>query len=713
MRARRISIFVTILALFFALVLLTGAAITIGNFLQTRDAATDLAAGAFDSTIDRISERHAGFFAPVTLVVELYSHDLLLSGEARNPESLIEPVLHTLDQHPQLSSVYVGYENGDFFQIVSVFGREGVAESIGAPSETHYGVQSISQNVGEPRKRVWTFLDENTQYIGEQTTNAPDYDPRTRGWFQNAQARPDEVIRTAPYSFDANARLGVTLAKTLIQPDIGVIGADVTLNQFSSFLEDIRPNPSHRILAFDVNGSLIASPNFELLFKRSSDAADAAVVPSNITDIDDPIIKEAARLFNQDGPFELETLNAGGEEYLASVVRQTQGDVHGLYILYAAPRTDFEGSLAGLASRSLIPGFLVILLALPAIIYLARMISRPLRRLSAETDLIRSFKLKDPVAMESVVREIDLLIGSVSSMKATLREISKFVPQAIVRNILENEKQVAVGGEKRRLSLLFTDVENFTPISESMPPEDLMVHMSEYFEELVSLIIKQGGTVDKFVGDAIFAYWNAPISIENYEKAACVAALKCRQASEHLGDQWKNDGRQPWVTRFGVHAGDTIVGNVGSSDRIDYTVIGDTVNIASRLEGLNKYYGTNILVSDQIADVCADTFLFRHIDHSLPKGAVRPLQILELVGMFDGPEEFQIQPAQAKLVVDWNEVYEVYNSRDWIKALDAFEQFKLQYPEDRVAAIYLERITEFLVDPPADDWDGIMRFDKK
>jgi adenylate cyclase len=712
-RSPRFSVFITIFVLFSTVVLLTGAAITVGNYLQTRNTAFEVASTTFDSAIRRINARRAAFFAPITLVVELYGADPLLSSSMRVPESIIQPILQSLRTYPQLSSVYAGYENGDFIQIVSVTGREGVAEAIGGPDTTRYAVQTIELNNDGVREQIWTFFDDSQKEIGRLTVPTPTYDPRERGWYEDAQAQAGELIRTPPYTFDAAERLGLTIAKTLNEPSRGVIGADITLDQFSNFLEDVRPNSQHRILAFDKDGNLIASPDPDQIFKRSSSGEAAALEPSNITDLKDPVVSEAARLFKLTGPFELEAINITGEEYLASVVHQAQEDSEGLYIMYAAPRSDFEGSLAGSATRSLIPGLLVLLLALPAIIYLARMISRPLKKLSAEAGLIRSFNLDDPIDMNSPVLEIDALIGSMSGMKSTLREISKFVPKTLVKDILEEERDVVVGGEKRHISLLFTDVKDFTPISESMGPEELMTNMSEYFEELVSLIIKEGGTVDKFVGDAIFAYWNAPLPTDKYECAACMAALKCRIASKHLSAQWRKDGRLPWITRFGVHAGDAVVGNVGSSDRIDYTVIGDTVNIASRLEGLNKYYGTNILVSGQIADACADELLFRRVDHSLPKGAVKPLEILELLGMFDGPDEFRIKPEQAKLVVDWNEAYEVYASRNWVEALDAVENFLIQYPEDGVAAIYLERIMEFLIEPPDESWDGIKRFAKK
>jgi len=172
-------------------------------------------------------------------------------------------------------------------------------------------------------------------------------------------------------------------------------------------------------------------------------------------------------------------------------------------------------------------------------------------------------------------------------------------------------------------------------------------------------------------------------------------------------------GDAPWHTRFGVHVSDTVLGNVGSSDRIDYTAMGDTVNIAARLEALNKYYGSSILVSGQIAAVCSNEFLFRHVDRSQPKGVGHPLDIFELLGTIEGADEFRVTPAMTKLVQDWNSVYDVYASRDWLRALDALEAFADEHPEDVLAGIYLDRVVGFLLEPPPETWDGIIRFNRK
>jgi adenylate cyclase len=259
------------------------------------------------------------------------------------------------------------------------------------------------------------------------------------------------------------------------------------------------------------------------------------------------------RLFTRRGPYRMADLDIAGTEYLATVVRQVARDGGVFFVLYAAPLSDFQGTLADAdaAARSIPAALLIFLLTLPAIVYLAHSISMPLAKLSDEAELIRSFELEDPIKMGSRVREINTLIRSMSGMKSTIRGGSKFVPKALVRDILESENQVAVGGKIRRVSLLFTDVKDFLHIAEGIPAENLMVNLSEYFEELASLIIKDNGTVDKFIGDAIFAFWNAPLPVDRHEHVACATALKCRRASRQLNERWIAMGLPPWHTRFG------------------------------------------------------------------------------------------------------------------------------------------------------------------
>lgn len=523
--------------------------------------------------------------------------------------------------------------------------------------------------------------------------------------------RPKTIIRTLPYLFAATSQVGMTLAQALEHG--GVVGVDLTLDRLMLYIRSIRANDAHRFMAFDDKNRLLAHFDPQQLFKRSGLRDAPAIDLATTADLTDPVVREALRIFSDKGAYGLADFKVAGMTYLATVDRQVARDGGAFFQLYAAPLSDFQGSLADAAGRSIPVALLIFFLTLPAIIYLARSISMPLAKLSKEAELIRAFELDDPIKLRSRVHEVNTLIRSMSGMKGTIREVSKFVPKALVKDILESESEVAVGGQTRRVSILFTDVKDFTPIVGAMSPDNLMAHMSEYFEHLASLIIRSNGTVDKFIGDAIFSFWNAPLAVARHEHVACMAALECRAASRRLNVQWVDKGLSAWHTRFGIHVGEAVLGNVESSDRIDYTAVGDNVNIAARLEGLNKFYGSSILTSGLIADVCSDEFLFRHVDRSRPKGVDKPIDIFELLGTINGPDEFRVSPAIRKLVEDWDHVYEVYASQDWLRALDAIETFADDYPEDVLAGIYLDRVAGFLLEPPAESWDGIIRFSKK
>jgi adenylate cyclase len=706
----RITLFVTVLSLFLMVALLVGTAVTVANYLETRRTAIKVANDTFRTTIGRINEQRFAFFTPAFLMTEILRNAPSFQMADGSKDAIRPLVLSSLKLNPQLSAVYVGYENGNFFHILSISEAEkAFVAQLGGPPLTRFVIQDIRTGEAGTRIQTWRFIDADNKEIGTLTKPSPEYDPRNRGWYHDARGQPDQVIRTLPYPFAATSQAGMTLAKAL---DGGVVGVDITLDRLMVYIRSIRPNDAHRFVAFDDKDRLLAHFDPNQLFKRSGSVESLSIELATANDVADPVVQEALRIFRRSGSYGFAEFRVAGIDYVGTVDKQAaRGGA--FYQLYAAPLSDFQGSLADAAKRSIPIALFVFILLLPAIIYLARSISRPLARLSDEAGLIQSFKLDDPIRMNSRVVEINTLIRSMSGMKGAIREVTKFVPKALVRDILESEGQVAVGGETRRVSILFTDVKDFTPIAEGMSPDGLMANMSEYFEALASRIIRKDGTVDKFIGDAIFAFWNAPLTIARHEHAACAAALECRAASQSLNARWTENGMQPWHTRFGIHVGEAVLGNVGSSDRIDYTAVGDNVNIAARLEGLNKYYGSSILASGQIARACSDEFLFRQVDRTQPKGVGHALDIFELLGTIGGPDEFRVGPAMTKLVQDWDLVCEVYASQNWMRALDAIEAFADEHPEDVLAGIYLDRVAGFLLEPPPQTWDGVVRFNKK
>ena len=709
-RSPRIPIFITVLSLFVLAALLLGTALTVINYIETRRTAIKVAAETFRATIDRINERRLGFFAPAFLMTAQLSDDpsvKRIDGLKMSIEALI---LTNLTLNPQISAAYIGYEDGGYFQILSISDAEvPFLTTLGGPPKTRFAIQEIRHEGSDKHIETWQFLDAMRRQIGTLSKPA-EYDPRQRPWYRDARASPGKIIRNVPYIFATTSQAGFTLAKAF---DGGAVGVDITLDRLMAYVRSVRLNEAHRFLAFDDERRLLAHSDPDQMFKLSTAGGGGSVVVATASDVSDPVMREAIRIFDRDGPFPLVRFYADGADYLATVVRQVARDGGVFFVLYAAPLSDFMGTFADAAARSIPPALLVFVLSLPAIAYLAHSISSPVMRLAGEADLIRSFKLDDPIGFDSRVREINVLIRSMSGMKGAIREVSKFVPKALVRDILQTEKVVEVGGETRNVSILFTDIQDFTSMAGATSATNLMMNLSAYFEELVSVILREQGTVDKFIGDAIFSFWNAPLPIARHEHVACRTTLKCRAAGHRLNERWSVAGLVPWRTRFGLHTGEAVLGNVGSSDRIDYTAIGDTVNLASRIEGLNKFYGTEILASGQIATICSDEFLFRRVDRIQPKGAECPFDIFELLGAVEGPEECRATEAMTQLVRKWNAVYEVYASRNWLHAFDALEGFAREYPDDLLVGIYLDRVVGFLLEPPPDDWDGIIRFSRK
>jgi adenylate cyclase len=249
---------------------------------------------------------------------------------------------------------------------------------------------------------------------------------------------------------------------------------------------------------------------------------------------------------------------------------------------------------------------------------------------------------------------------------------------------------------------MFTDVADFSTISQNCSPRQLATQLSRYLNELTRIIMGHQGTVDKYIGDAIMAFWGAPTEITNHVLKSCVAAVECRKKSHDLNRQWSEDGRYEFKTRFGIHAGDAIVGNVGSEQRLSYTVIGDTVNIASRLERLNKLYGTEILISEPVFDSVAQTMIARRLEPVLVKGRSEPLNIFELIG-----EKDDVSASDIAFYRDFDKAMQAYQEMKWEIAAAQFESLLKRKPGERPCEFFLERCRDHKDSPASAGAGGV------
>ncbi|HZX11402.1 MAG TPA: adenylate/guanylate cyclase domain-containing protein, partial [Acidobacteriota bacterium] len=250
----------------------------------------------------------------------------------------------------------------------------------------------------------------------------------------------------------------------------------------------------------------------------------------------------------------------------------------------------------------------------------------------------------------------------------------------------------------------FTDIKGFTSISEGLPPEELVELLNLYLSEMSDIILSYQGTLDKYEGDAIIAFWNAPLEQENHAYNACRAALDCQKRLKKMRSHLKSQYGHELFMRIGINTGPAVVGNMGSRRRFDYTAIGDTVNLASRLEGACKQYRVSILIGEETFHQIRDKILTREVDVIRVVGKSRPVKVFEIIA-----EKDKMDDSKMKLASDFQEALIKYKNREWKKAKALFQNIK----GDDLAGLYVERCEEFEKSSPPLDWDGVFDLEIK
>lgn len=286
--------------------------------------------------------------------------------------------------------------------------------------------------------------------------------------------------------------------------------------------------------------------------------------------------------------------------------------------------------------------------------------------------------------------------------KKELRQtFAKYVSPAIVEEILSDPKNIELGGRKQNLTVFFSDVRGFTTISEKLDPRALSDLLNSYLTPMTELVFKNRGTLDKYMGDAVMAFFGAPIPYPDHAKYACRCALQSVKKLFELQKEYEEKGLPTIDIGIGLNSGEVSVGNMGSQTVRSYTVMGDAVNLASRLEGINKQYGTRIIISEFTYAQVKDDFVCREVDWVRVKGKAQPVKIYELMdeGKAKGPTEELLKHFQAG--------YAKYHEKSWRQAQEAFTRALNVKPDDEVSKVYLARVEEYLVEPPPENWDGV------
>lgn len=594
--------------------------------------------------------------------------------------------------YPSISYIYFGNENGECIGITRKNENGNLIYLFEGSDKTTNGkliTYELNKN-GERSKIIGAYK----------------YDPRLRPWYITAKKEGKSTWLDV-YPFFTWPKLGITTVKPYNDEYgnfHGVVAADIILSDFSKFLNSLKIGKSGKTFIIGRDGNMIATSSLEPLTLQTKKGL-VRIPAIKSTDI---LIKNTAEnIIHNFGSFkdikntEQITYENNGKKYLYQVTPLSK-DFDWLVVV-VVPENDFMELINKNTRTTILLCLLAMIISVLLGVLLTRRITYPLLLLSNEMNHIANFDLKEENnKYHTSLSEIDTIQNSLISMKNGLKSFEKYVSSDIVRRLIKNKKEATLGVEHANVTVFFSDVVDFTTISESLELNNLVELISEYLGEMSNIILFSGGTLDKYIGDAIMAFWNAPEAVENHSLRACEVALKCIEELKYLQKEWLKRGLPPLKCRIGLNTGPVLVGNLGSIKRMDYTVIGDTVNLASRLEGLNKYYGTDIMISEDVFNEVKDIMFCRPLDFVMVKGRTGVTLIYELINYKDLVSEREIELKDL-----YSEALYFYKVGDFSRASKAFKYLVINFPEDIASKKLLSRCIEYEKNPPTGKWTGV------
>ncbi len=448
-----------------------------------------------------------------------------------------------------------------------------------------------------------------------------------------------------------------------------------------------------RVFLCDADGRLVArvDPSDRLEIMGDDLRVASAHVPREIAAA---LSHPAHRELSEDQPERDARLMVDGAAYLVTfrALENSQGWVVGVVV----PEAYYTSDLRALRAR-----FFVALLALTVIVLagggvVLRHLRSSLGRIVATTGRMRAFDFA-PAPVDASLREMAEVMDGMERAKTSMRALGKYVPIDLVRELYRTNREPELGGELREISLCFSDIEGFTSLAEVLTPDALAVALGHYLGAMTGGVRSTHGTVDKFIGDAVMAFWNAPAPCPDHARRACRAVLACMRMTRDLYASPLWTGLPPLVTRFGLHRATVMVGHFGAPERLSYTALGDGVNLASRLEGLCKQYGVTSLASESIVEQAKDEFAFRFIDRVAVKGKAVPVRVYGLLGLRAESADAIARASAYERALD------AYFARDFPRALALLGALG----DDPPSRVLETRCVAMLGRPPPPDWNGV------
>ena len=635
---------------------------------------------AVEKELDSITKQAR---AAHTAISTLFVQHVLDTREADKREFVF---LSQLQAQPSISWAAFGWPDGAFF----------AAHKLG---DLGLEMMEIGKVDGVVKRRV----DEYEVIVGDiefqkRRFESTDYKVTGQEWYKKG-IQQDEPSWFEVTAFPVGLRPSIAYAGPVdvYQRRQGVLAVIIENTRLAQFLSQLSVGKSGAAFILGRDGAVIAAPD-----------PDADEVHMQRTD--QPLLPVAQMAFKQAGA------SPGDENDKSRRMRMVSaGDGYAVTLTTLAfpgwtlatviPEAEFLGPIETTIRRLLIGlAFLVIASGILSAWLARRVIAQPLITVVDELRHVERFELDQVRRHPSRVVELANLSTAIADMAGGLAAFRKYIPADLVRTLLRQGIEPRPGGSIRMLTVMFTDIAGFTGLSERLG-DQIIPLLSRYLDTVSREVTGHSGTIDKFIGDAVMAFWGAPTANPNHAVDACRAALACQSALLQSG--LVDDHGRPVKVRIGINSGDMLVGNIGSEFRLNYTVIGDAVNVASRLEAANKEYGTEIIIGEETRRLAGDRIHVRELDRLVVYGRAGGLAIYELLGVAaDGTE----LPCWAVL---YKSALTAYRAQDFARAISLFHQVLAANGSDRPSQIMLERCREFLQSPPGEDWEAANAMKRK
>jgi adenylate cyclase len=673
-----VSIYLAVSALVLATILLTAAASSLLWWRTAEATSRQLASTINEQIVAAVRKEVSAIVgearAAYTAIHTLFLQNVLDTREADKREFVF---LSQLQSHATISWVAFGWPDGSFF----------AAHKLG---DDHLEMMEISltDHPGQRRIDKYAVIPGDIEF--EQREFVPtDFRVVDQAWFKTGMgAKEPQWFKILDHPIGQRPSIAFAGPIDVYQERQGVLAIIIEHTRFAHFLAQLEVGRTGTAFIFDGSGELIAAPDKEAdeLHPARSQETLLLLARMVLAQAGDEDRKQAWR----------RRLTSQGEAYEVAL---TPLPFPGWSLATVIPEAEFLGPVET-TLRRLIIGLAAgaLLAALLSAMLVRSVIAAPLARVVGEIRHVENFALDKVRRHPSRLAEISSLSGAIAEMAAGLSAFGKFIPADLVRSLLSQGVEAKPGGSMQELTVMFIDVAGFTGLSERMG-DRVVPLLSRYLDAASEVIVANGGTIDKFIGDAVMAFWGAPTAQQDHAVRCCRAALACRKAIEAAGV--KDDQGHPLQIRIGINSGRMLVGNIGSELRLNYTVIGDAVNVASRLESANKQYGTLILIGGETRRLIRDAFIIREIDSIVVYGRTEGLAVFELIG----PAE--VSGENTGWIAGYEEGLASYRRRDFSGAITHFEAVLSGRPQDRPASVLLERCKRLQQSGVNEEWSSV------